>query len=81
MSRPAVPRNSLLGAFVLTVRTEVTDRMLIFSGRRHRPLRSVLPEYSASRIQAQVEVSCRVLAPHKIGSCCSELLDRTLIWN
>jgi hypothetical protein len=45
---------------VLTVRTDVTDRMLISSGR---PLRSILAEYSASRIEAQVKASGRVLAP------------------
>jgi putative transposase len=36
--------NAFSGRFVLTVRTEVTDRMLVF-GDRH--LRSILAEYQA----------------------------------
>ena len=53
---------------MLTVRTDVTDRMLIFSGR---PLRSILAEYSASRIEAQVKASGRVMAPHKSAASSS----------
>jgi putative transposase len=42
---PRSPRaNAYAGRFVLTARTEVTDRMLIF-GQRH--LRTVLAEYEA----------------------------------
>ena len=42
---PRSPRaNAYAGRFVLTARTEVTDRMLIF-GRRH--LRAILAQYEA----------------------------------
>ena len=37
--------NAYAERFVFTVRTEVTDRMLIFGGQRH--LRAVLAEYEA----------------------------------
>ena len=105
---PRTPRaNAYAERFVLTARTEVTDRMLIF-GERH--LRRILAEYEAhyngrrphrscqlrppparparrrslpaanqapgyprrphpripaSRVKAQVKVSCRVLEPHR----------------
>jgi putative transposase len=42
-SRPGAPGNAYAERFVLTVRTEVTDRMLIFSERH---LRSVLAQYA-----------------------------------
>ena len=50
---------------MLTVRTDVTHRMLIFSGR---PLRSILAEYSASRVKAQISYSARVLARHRVSA-------------
>jgi hypothetical protein len=54
---------------------DVTDRMLIFSGRR--PLRSILAEYSASRVEAQVKASGRVLASHRASPSVSPPTNAT----
>jgi hypothetical protein len=60
---PRTPRaNAYAERFVLTARTEVTDRMLIFGERR---LRRVLAQYEA-HLEAQVNQSGRVLEPHRV---------------
>jgi putative transposase len=74
---PRSPRaNAYSERFVLTARTEVTDRMLIF-GERH--LRSVLAEYEAQCNGRRSHRSCQLHPPrpgHPVTDLSQERIKR-----
>ena len=68
--------NAYAERFVLTARTEVTDRMLIF-GQRH--LRTVLAEYAAHYNWRRPHRSQQLRPPrpdHPVADLCRERIQR-----
>ena len=74
---PRSPRaNAYTGRFVLTARTEVTDRMLIF-GQRH--LRTILAQYEAHYNGRRPHCSCQLRPPrpdHPVADLTRERIQR-----
>jgi len=74
---PRSPRaNAYAERFVLTARTEVTDRMLIF-GQRH--LRTILAEYEAHYNGRRPHRSCQLHPPrshHPVADLSKERIKR-----
>ena len=74
---PRSPRaNAYAERFVLTVRTEITDRMLIF-GERH--LRTVLAEYQTHYNGRRPHRSCQLRPPrpdHPVADFSQQLIQR-----
>ncbi|MGH3223498.1 MAG: integrase core domain-containing protein, partial [Streptosporangiaceae bacterium] len=65
--------------FVLTVRTEVTDRMLIF-GQRH--LRTILAEYETHYNGRRPHRGCRLRPPrpdHPVADLATERIQRRAV--
>jgi putative transposase len=74
---PRSPRaNAYAERFVLTARTEVTDRMLIFGQRQ---LRTVLAEYAARYNERRPHRSQQLRPPrpdHPVADLCHERIQR-----
>jgi putative transposase len=77
---PRSPRaNAYAERFVLTARTEVTDRMLIF-GERH--LRSVMTEYARHYNERRPHRALKLQSPrpdHRIPDLCQERVRRRIV--